>query len=64
MTPERERLYYAAIEADEAFQRELVRVYGKLLATEKRYQVRLYDDPALNAAKDRKRAADDAQRAG
>ena len=52
-------LYYAAIAADEAFQRELERVYGKK-ATEGRYRTKPFSDAALQAASDAKRAADEA----
>jgi hypothetical protein len=51
-------LYYAAIRADDAFQRELERVYGAK-ACERRYQSARYSDVTLEAASDAKRAADD-----
>lgn len=51
-------LYSAAVAADDAFQVELVRVYG-LKAGDMRYQpTRWPNDPRLFAAAERKHAAD------
>lgn len=52
--------YYAALAADEAFQKELVRVYGPSKASDARYRER-FTDPELIKAYEAKRAADDAQ---
>lgn len=50
-------LYYAAIDADKAFDAELRRVYGNKLACNARYFT-MHHDAALNAAKAAKLAAD------
>ena len=51
-------LYEAAKAADDAFQAELIRVYGKKLACEKRYQSAPYHEESLNELKSAKIAAD------
>jgi len=53
--------YKAALAADDAFRRELVRVYGERNAGDARYKLR-HDDPAVEAAKNAKLAADEALR--
>jgi hypothetical protein len=55
-------LRLAAYAADDAFQVELVRVYGKR-AGDMRYQPNDFEDAALIAAHEAKRAADDAMHA-
>lgn len=55
--PEAHPLYIAALEADEAFNVELVRVYGMAKAGDARYKARHSDD-ALNLARDAKMKAD------
>ena len=52
------RLYYAALRADDVFQRELVRVYGKHRAGDARYKLR-HEDARITAAGKRKRKADE-----
>jgi hypothetical protein len=52
------KLEAAARAADDAFQAELVRVYGEKGAGDARYRVGRYDDAALQAAVERKYAAD------
>lgn len=54
--------YSAACAADEAYQAELVRVYGSR-AGDMRYQSSKHDDPALIAAREAKLKADDVWRA-
>jgi hypothetical protein len=51
-------LYYIAVQADDAFQRELIRVYGIRFASEKRYQLCAHADDALEAAHQAKAKAD------
>ncbi len=51
-------LYDAAKRADEAFQAELIRIYGVRKACEKRYQSADHHEPSVNAARDAKLAAD------
>ena len=50
-------LRLAAYAADDAYQAELVRVYGKN-AGDMRYRSRVFEDTALIAARDAKVAAD------
>lgn len=54
-------LYQAAIDADEDFQRELERVYGKAKANSMRMQKK-YDDPKLDAARKKKLALEESLR--
>jgi len=53
--------YYAAIDADKAFQTELVRVYGKK-ACDLRYQQAAHDDAVLQLTLEIKLQADAAWR--
>jgi hypothetical protein len=53
-------LYDAAKAADEAFQAELIRVYGAKKACEKRYQTTPYHNNRLNELSLAKCAADEA----
>lgn len=55
-------LRLAAYAADDVFQAELVRVYGKR-ACDMRYQPNDFEDAALIAAYEGKRAADEAMHA-
>jgi hypothetical protein len=55
-------LRIAAYAADDAFQAELVRVYGKR-AGDMRYQPNDFEDEALIKAHEAKRAADEAMHA-
>ena len=55
-------LYDAAKAADDAFQTELIRIYGVKKACEKRYQSAPYDTKSLNVLSAAKRAADEAWR--
>jgi hypothetical protein len=50
--------YYAAVAADEAYSAELIRVYGKAKARVARYSFAPHADPACQAARERKLAAD------
>ena len=53
-------LYVAALEADEALKRELIRVYGPAKAGDARYKLRhAFNDPALNSALAAKLGADE-----
>lgn len=60
--PDFRSLYAEALRADDAFQRELVRVYGKRRASDARYSGR-HTDKALLSARAVKHAADDRLRA-
>ena len=51
-------LYYIAVQADDAFQRELIRAYGIRFASEKRYQLAPHADAVLEAASQAKVKAD------
>jgi hypothetical protein len=51
-------LRLAAYAADDAYQTELVRVYGPKRAGDMRYQPKAFSDAALIAARDAKVAAD------
>lgn len=53
-------LYEAAKAADDAFQAELIRIYGVKKACEMRYVSKPYHDASLNVLSARKRAADEA----
>lgn len=63
MDPVANELRLAAYAADDAFQAELVRVYGKR-AGDMRYQPNDFEDTVLIAAHEAKRAADEAMHAG
>lgn len=52
------KLYYQALRADDAYQRELVRVYGAAKVGDARYQGK-HTDPQLIAARAAKLVADD-----
>lgn len=58
MSTSRESLRRAAYTADDAFQAELTRVYGKVRAGDMRYQPQAFQDAALIAANHAKVAAD------
>lgn len=51
------KLYYAALQADDLFSRELVRAYGKARAGDARYKMK-HTDLRVNAAKKIKLKAD------
>ena len=60
MTARNFALYDAAKAADEAFQAELIRIYGVKKACEMRYKTGAYHDKSLNVLVAAKRTADDA----
>jgi hypothetical protein len=62
LDPVANELRLAAYAADDAFQAELVRVYGKR-AGDMRYQPNDFEDAALIKAHEAKRAADEAMHA-
>lgn len=59
MSTGRHPLYQAALDADETFRRNIVRVYGEKRAGDMRYQSTKWTDRALIAASIRKMRADD-----
>ena len=60
MTQKDHTLYYAAIAADDAYNAELIRVYGAN-ACEMRYRSKRFTDAALIEARKAKLAADEAR---
>jgi hypothetical protein len=60
---DKRELTEASYKADTAYQQELVRVYGKKLASDMRYQPHKFTDAALIAAANAKVAADKARMA-